>query len=101
MYFRTRICRRYALLLLAALARGVHHGRRFYVRPAHFVNMDLRFLTFDTYLASLDNEQFHSYTRLYVDEFESLLARLVLRLSHAPTHLAPISPRHRLALCLR
>ncbi|KAL6731105.1 hypothetical protein Aduo_002012 [Ancylostoma duodenale] len=42
-----------------------------------------------------------SYTRLYVDEFESLLAKLVSRLGHAPTHLAPISPRHRLAVCPR
>ncbi|KIH64498.1 transposase, IS4 family [Ancylostoma duodenale] len=97
-----RMARLMARFLMVQLAiDNEEHRRAHYIRPSHLANIDLRFISFDSYFASLDHHQFLSYTRLHIDEFEKLLERLAPRLSHAQTHLAPISARHRLAICLR
>ncbi|WKX89659.1 hypothetical protein Q1695_008926 [Nippostrongylus brasiliensis] len=56
--------------------------RRYYVRPAHSDRLDMRFLFFDNYLASLGHQQFHEYTRLTPQEFDELHSRIAPRLEH-------------------
>ncbi|WKX96216.1 hypothetical protein Q1695_012567 [Nippostrongylus brasiliensis] len=75
--------------------------RRYYVRPAHSDRLDMRFLSFDNYLASLDHQQFHEYTRLTPQEFDELHSRIAHRLEHRKCHRFPVSTIHRLAVTMR
>ncbi|WKY01839.1 hypothetical protein Q1695_015670 [Nippostrongylus brasiliensis] len=75
--------------------------RRFYMRPAHELNMGIRFRTFDMYLCTLDEKQFHEYTRMYPEEFMNVYSRVAHRLHHKRNHRAPIAATHRLAIALR
>ncbi|WKX92290.1 hypothetical protein Q1695_010375 [Nippostrongylus brasiliensis] len=75
--------------------------RRYYVRPAHSDRLDMRFLSFDDYLASLDHKQFHEYTRLTPREFDELHSRIAPRLEHRKCHRFPVSSIHRLAVTMR
>ncbi|VDL86326.1 unnamed protein product [Nippostrongylus brasiliensis] len=75
--------------------------RRYYVRPAHSDRLDMRFLSFDDYLASLDHKQFHEYTRLTPQEFDELHSRIAPRLEHRKCHRFPVSSIHRLAVTMR
>ncbi|VDL77709.1 unnamed protein product [Nippostrongylus brasiliensis] len=75
--------------------------RRYYVRPAHSDKLDIRFLSFDDYIASLDHQQFHEYTRLTPKEFDELHSRIAPRLEHRKCHRFPVSSVHRLAITMR
>ncbi|WKX90430.1 hypothetical protein Q1695_009353 [Nippostrongylus brasiliensis] len=75
--------------------------RRYYVRPAHSDRLDMRFLSFDDYLVSLDHQQFHEYTRLTPEEFDELHSRIAPRLEHRKCHRFPVSSVHRLAITMR
>ncbi|WKX89805.1 hypothetical protein Q1695_009004 [Nippostrongylus brasiliensis] len=90
-----------AVLLEALLMLLLTDNHRPYVTEAHVPFLETRFRMFDSYLCSMSPSGFYNYLRLYPDEFEALHARLAARLSHLPSHRAPIVSRHRLCVFLR
>ncbi|VDL84941.1 unnamed protein product [Nippostrongylus brasiliensis] len=87
-------------LLEALLMLLLTDNHRPYVTEAHVPFLETRFRMFDSYLCSMSPSGFYNYLRLYPDEFEALHARLAARLSHLPSHRAPIVSRHRLCVFL-
>ncbi|VDO69944.1 unnamed protein product [Heligmosomoides polygyrus] len=99
---RRKFCgKAFAMCLALSSMIPPRRVRRYYVRPAHADHMDVRFITFDGYLGSMDETSFHEYTRLTPEEFAELHGRVAHRIVHSQTHRAPVSTMHRLALTLR